>query len=125
MRAAIDAGHEEVLAATRAFIDALKATGPIRRFVEANQRFDSDQEVQSILKTLQQFQDAQRTGKLIPDLADSVREAQIRLRKNAIVKEFLAARDAANSFLQETNVEISQVLGVNFAQTAGPAGGNC
>lgn len=125
MKAAIDQGHDQVLAATHAFIDALKATGPVRRFVEANQRFDSDQEVQSILETLQQFQDAQRTGRLIPDLADSVREAQIRLRKNAVVKEFLAARDAVNSFLQETNVEISQVLGVNFGQTAGPGGGCC
>ncbi len=125
MKAVIDEGHDLVLAATRAFIDALKATGPIQRFREASRRFDSDQEVQSILKTLQQFQDAQRTGKLIPELADSVREAQIRLRKNAVVKEFLAARDAVNSFLQETNVEISQVLGVNFGQTAGPGGGCC
>ncbi len=125
MKAAIDEGHDPVLAATRAFIDALKATGPIRRFAEASQRFDSDQEVQSILRTLREFQDAQRTGKLIPDLADSVRVAQSRLRKNAVVKEFLAARDAVNSFLQETNVEISQVLGVNFGQTAGPGGGCC
>ncbi len=125
MKPASQEADGQVLVTTRAFIDALKATAPVRRFVEANERMDSDDDVQSILKTIREFQDAQRTGKLIPDLADSVRAAQNRLRRNPVVKEFLAAREGANSFLQETNIEISQILGVNFGQTGAPAGGCC
>ncbi len=125
MKPARQVADDQVLVTTRAFIDALKATAPVQRFAEASERMDSDDDVQSLLKTIREFQDAQRTGKLIPDLADSVRSAQNRLRRNPVVEEFLAAREGANSFLQETNVEISQILGVNFGQTGAPAGGCC
>lgn len=118
-------GHEQVIVSTRAFIEALKATGAVRRFAEATRRFESDPEVQSLMQTLQQFQQAQRTGEVLPVALEVVRNAQERFRKHPVVREFLASRDAVGSLLQETNVEISQVLGIDFGQTAGPAGGSC
>ncbi len=117
--------HEQVIAATRGFVDALKATGVARRFTEATRRFESDTEVQGLLDTLQRFQRAQRTGEILAEGVEDIRKAQVRLQAHPVVNEFLAARDALGSFLQEANVEMSQVLGVNFGQTAGPAGGSC
>lgn len=116
-------GSKEVVASTRAFIDALKATSSFRHFTEAKGRFDSDQEVQSLLRTLQEFQRAQRTGEVLTTGLEGVRDAQRRFAKHPVVTEFAVARDALGSLLQETNVEISRVLGVNFGQTAGRAKG--
>ncbi len=118
-------GHEQVVASTRAFIEALKAVGSVRRFAEAKRRFDTDPEVQALMKTLQQFQQAQLTGAALAVPLEEVRAAQKRIQEHPVVRELLMARDAVGSFLQETNVAISQVLGVNFGQTAGPAGGSC
>jgi hypothetical protein len=47
------------------------------------------------------------------------------IRNHGVVQEFLAARDAVGVFLQETNLAISEVLGLDFGQTAGPAAGCC
>lgn len=118
-------GNEQVIAATRAFIEALKATGAVRRFTEATRRFEVDEEVQSLMKTFEEFQRAQRTGDVPASAVETVREAQKRFGKHPVVSELQAAREAVDSLLQETNVEISQILGVNFGQTAGPAGGCC
>lgn len=118
-------GHEQVVSSTRAFIEALKATGAVRRFAEATRRFDSDPEVQSLMKRLQEFQRSQRTTNISAAALEEVRDTQKRFGTHPVVRELMSARDALGSLLQETNVEISQVLGVNFGQTAGPARGSC
>jgi cell fate (sporulation/competence/biofilm development) regulator YlbF (YheA/YmcA/DUF963 family) len=118
-------GREIVLRRTDEFIEALKATPAVRRFVEASRRFEADQEVQSLMGTLQRFHGAQQTGEVLSPGFHDVRDAQARLQNHRVVQEFLAARDAVGAFLKETNRVISEVLGVDFGQTAGPAGGAC
>lgn len=118
-------GRENVLRRTGEFIATLKATPAVRRFAEASRRFEADQEVQSLMGTLQRFQRAQQTGEVLSPGLQDVRDAQARLQNHRVVLEFLAARDAVGAFLQETNQVISEVLGVDFGQTAGPAGGAC
>lgn len=118
-------GREFVLRRTDEFIDALKTTPAVRRFAEASRRFEADQEVQSLMGTLQRFQRAQQTGEVLSPGLQDVREAQARLQDHRVVLEFLAAREAVGALLQETNRVISEVLGVDFGQTAGPAGGAC
>lgn len=117
--------REAVLRCTDAFIDALKATSAVRRFTDAAHSFESDQEVQRLMGVLRQFQLAQQTATVSrADLHDE-RDAQIHIRNHPVVVDFLAARDEAGTLLQETNRVISEVLGLDFGQTAGPAGGSC
>jgi len=118
-------GRERVLRCTDEFIEAMKATPAVRRFAEAKRQFEADQEVQSLIGTLQRFQRAQQTGEVLSTGLQDVRGAQARLRDHRVVQEFLAARDAVGAFLQETNQAISEVLGLDVGQTAGPAGGAC
>lgn len=118
-------GRESVLRCTGEFIEALKATPVVRRFAEAARRFEADQEVQSLMGTLRRFQLAQQNGGVLAGELQDVRDAQMRIRNHRVVQEFLAARDAVGAFLQETNLAISEVLGLDFGQTAGPAGGSC
>lgn len=117
--------RETVIGRTDEFIEALKATPVVRRFNEAARQFEADHEVQSLIGTLQRFQRAQQTGGLSSSELQDVRDAQARFANHRVVQEFLVARNAIGALLQETNRVISEVLGLDFGQTAGPAGGAC
>lgn len=123
-RADLD-GREDVLRRTEEFVQALKSTPVVLHFNGAARRFKADLEVQSLMATLQRFQQAQQNGGVTSAELKDVRDAQMRIRNHPVVQEFLAARDAVGAFLQETNQAISEVLGLDFGQTAGPAGGAC
>ena len=71
------------------------------------------------------FQRAQQAGDARPGQVREIRTAQARVQAHPRVRELVEAREAVGRFLQETNLVISDVLGVDFGQTAGPAGGAC
>ncbi len=118
-----------VLERTREFVTALKATLSVQHFVTAQRRFQTDAEVREIMADLQRnaeaFQKAQQDGTLREEQIQTVRAAQARFQQHPVVREFVQAREAAGVFLQETNRVISELLGLDFGQTAGPAGGAC
>lgn len=122
-------GRSAVLGRTGEFVAALKATLVVQRFVAAEQCFRTDAEVQRILEDLQSkmqaFREAQQGGTLREEQVREVREAQARFYDHPAAQEFLQARDAVGTFLQETNRVISETLGLDFGQTVGPAGGAC
>ena len=125
MSTANPAERENVQRCTEEFVESLKRTPQVRRFNEALRRFEADQEVQSLMATLRRFQQEQQNGRLLEQELEDVRNAQLRIGKHGVVREFLAARDAVGDFLKETNTAISEVLGLDFGLTAGPAGGGC
>lgn len=122
--AQLDVGPS-VLQRTEEFIEALRATPAIRRFKEASRRFEADQEVQSLLGRLQRFQQAQQRGTATSTEVQDARDAQARIQRHPLVREFLAARNGAGALFLQTNQAISEVMGIDFGQTAGPAGGAC
>jgi cell fate (sporulation/competence/biofilm development) regulator YlbF (YheA/YmcA/DUF963 family) len=109
--------RERVLRRTEEFIGALKATSVVRRFDEAARRLEADQEVQSLLGVLRRFQQAQQNGGLSSSELEDVRDAQARIRNHQVVQEFLAAREAVGVLFKETNLAISEILGLDFGQT--------
>jgi cell fate (sporulation/competence/biofilm development) regulator YlbF (YheA/YmcA/DUF963 family) len=118
-------GRETVLRHTDEFIAASRVTPVVRRFAEATRRYEADQEVQALMEKLRRFQQAQQTGGALPAELQDVRDAQMRVRNHPAVQEVFAARDAVGAFFQETNLVISEVLGLDFGQTAGPAADGC
>ena len=122
-------GRARVRQCADEFIGALRATSVVQRFADAQRRFDTDPEVQALLETFQRradaFQRAQQAGDVRPAQVREIRDAQTRVQAHPLVREFAEAREAVGVVLQETNLVISEVLGVDFGQTAGPAGGAC
>lgn len=114
---------------TREFVAAIKRTPCVHRFMVAQRRFQTDPGVQRLLADVQRkaetFQRAQQDGTLREEQIQEVREAQARFYDHPMAQEFLQARDAAGTFLQETNRVISGILGLDFGQIVGPAGGAC
>jgi cell fate (sporulation/competence/biofilm development) regulator YlbF (YheA/YmcA/DUF963 family) len=122
-------GRSAVLERTREFVAALKATPSVQCFVVAQHRFQTDSGMQRLLADVQRkaqtFQRAQQDGTLREEQIQHVREAQARFYDHPLAQEFLQARDAVGTILQETNRFISEILGFDFGQTVGPAGGAC
>jgi len=122
-------GRSAVLGRTREFVTALKAIPSIQRFVAAQHRFQADPEVQRLLADVQHkaetFQRGQQSGTLREEQIQQVRDAQARFYDHPLAQEFLQARDAAATFLQETNGVISEILGVDFGGRAGRVRGCC
>lgn len=122
-------GRARVVQHTDEFVRALRVTPVVQRFADAQRRFDTDPDVQALLARFQHlagaFQRAQQEGTVGVAQVQEIREAQGRVQAHPVVREFLDAREAVGVFLQETNLVISETLGVDFGQTAGPAGGAC
>jgi cell fate (sporulation/competence/biofilm development) regulator YlbF (YheA/YmcA/DUF963 family) len=122
-------GGSAVLERTREFVAALKVTPSVQRFMVAQRQFQADREVQRLMAVVQRkaetFHRAQQDGTLREEQIQEVRDAQARFYDHPVAQEFLQARDAAGTFLQETNRVISEILGFDFGQTVGPAGGAC
>lgn len=122
-------GQARVLQAADALGAALKNTEIVQHFTTVEQSFRTDPGIQGMLKTLrhkaEKFQLAERTGGLSEQQLQEFREMQSRFQAHPLLRNFQEARDAAGFLLKETNSIISQILGIDFGRTAGPAGGAC
>lgn len=122
-------GRARVMRQTEAFVSALRAAPVTQRFADARRRFETDANVQVLLERYQReadaFQHAQQHGDADAAHVRAIREAQARVQAHPVVREFVEAQEALGTFLLETNAAISETLGMDFGQTAGPAGGAC
>lgn len=124
-----DDGLGLVVQQTTAFVKAVQETAVFQRFSDALRGFETDADVQRLLDDFQRqaeaFQRAQQQGTAKAEQVQAIRQAQTRVQAHALVREFAEAQQALGLFLQETNAVISETLGMDFGQTAGPAGGAC
>jgi cell fate (sporulation/competence/biofilm development) regulator YlbF (YheA/YmcA/DUF963 family) len=122
-------GQAHVLQLADALGAALKNSEVVQHFTAVEQRFRTDPNVQRMLKTLRQeaekFQHAERTGNLSEEQLQEFRDMQARFQSHPLLRNLQEAREAAGFLLKETNSIISQILGIDFGRTAGPAGGAC
>jgi cell fate (sporulation/competence/biofilm development) regulator YlbF (YheA/YmcA/DUF963 family) len=119
----------EVVKCTGAFIGALKSTPLVSHYMAAERQFRTNPGVQTLLDELrkrgQSFQRGQEAGTLRREEIEELRDRQRLFQTHPIVKDFQDSRQAVGLLFQETNAIISKILGIDFGQTAGPAGGAC
>ncbi len=118
-------GRHAVLQCADEFIAALKSTPAVKRFYEAARRLETDEEVLSLKKRLRQFDEAPSKRGVSSSEFRELRDARAQLRNHPVVQEFLASREEVTELLQRTNVAISEILGIDLGQTAGPAASCC
>jgi len=111
-------------AAARKFALKLRASPPIAAFWEAKARLDADDEAQGLLAELQQRQQAlmlkQQDGRgITQEEIDILRRLQREAQRNPVIMAYVQAQQQAQAFLPEVNMEISQLLGVDFGALAG------
>ncbi len=122
-------GLAEVVKTTEAFIGALKSTPLVSHYVAAERQFRTDPGVPNLLADLRrraaEFQRSQADGSLRPEQIEELRDRQTLFQTHPIVQNFQVAQQAVGLLFQETNGIISKILGIDFGQTAGRAGGAC
>lgn len=105
----------------------LLSSAPFLQFQEARKRLDGDAQARGLLNDLATAQRDLRSRQ-VNDLVRQddiarLRALQAQARASRLITEYIQSQDDAIAYLQETNQEISQWLGIDFAGLARRSGG--
>ena len=105
----------------------LLSSAPFLQFQEARKRLDADAQARGLLNDLATTQADLRTRQasslVRQDDIARLRALQAEAQVSRLITEYIQTQDDAVAYLQETNQEISQWLGVDFAGLARRSGG--
>jgi cell fate (sporulation/competence/biofilm development) regulator YlbF (YheA/YmcA/DUF963 family) len=109
--------------------ETLALSEAILGYTEANQILMKDQQAIQLLREANELQKKIHSGGSSgQDLDDDIarlRELQGLVSANTAIQEQAIARETAVAFLREVNLEISKLLGVDFAALARRSGTSC
>jgi cell fate (sporulation/competence/biofilm development) regulator YlbF (YheA/YmcA/DUF963 family) len=102
--------------------DNLLASEPFLLYTQTRQAYEQDAEARILLRELTQKQNYvstnQASGNLTQDDLATLRSLQQQVYANPVLVQFFTSQQAAVNFLREINLEISELLGIDFAQLA-------
>ncbi len=112
--------------ATRRLADALNRADPIETYRDAQARFLADPQATALLDQLAAAQSdlrvRQSDGTVTQEDIDRARALQSQVQANSIIMTYIEAQQAADAYLVEVNLTISQLLGIDFASLARTCG---
>lgn len=117
---------ERLQQATEQLGRALRASAPVRAYLDASTDMETDIEATGLLDELAQRQAAlrvkQNDGGLSQADIDGLRALQFRFQTQPTIATYLQAQQDLRALLPQINYEISQLLGVDFAALARKSG---
>ena len=112
----------ELLAATESLGQNLLASEPFVAYDQAQARFKADTGARTLLERLSTAQAdirrRQANGGVTQADIDQLRALQREVQANRTIMDYAAAQQAAVAYLREINLEIGQLLGMDFASLA-------
>lgn len=115
----------ELLAAAESLADGLLRAGPVAAYRQAKARLDANPDARALLERFSAAQAdlrfRQSRGTVTHADVDHLRALQREVQLNRAIVDYAETQQAAIAYLPEVNLEISQLLGVDFASLAGPA----
>lgn len=113
----------------RDLVEALTITPAIADFRNAERRFQADADLRLLRTELQasgeRLQRARETGAAAQALLTEVREKQARVQSHPLVRDYVATKAAAETFVKGVNRAMSSIVGLDVADAGRPAGGCC
>jgi len=117
---------ERLRQATEQLGRALRASAPMKAYLDASTNLETDVEATGLLDELAQRQAAlrvkQNDGGLTQAAIDDLRALQFRVQTQPTIAAYLQAQQDVRALLPQINYEISQLLGVDFAALARKSG---
>lgn len=105
--------------ATDGLINNLLASEVFIRYRQAQAGLKADHQARTLLEQLFQMQaelrKKQADGGVTPGEIDALRKLQEKVQHNKVILAYAQTQQEAVNFLREINVEISQLLGIDFA----------
>jgi cell fate (sporulation/competence/biofilm development) regulator YlbF (YheA/YmcA/DUF963 family) len=115
----------DLLAAADGLAEALAQSEPIAAYHRARQALDTDATASGLLNELMTAQAGARrrqtNGRLTPADVEQLRALQNEAQANRIIMAYVRTQQAAVAYLPAVNMEISQLLGVDFAALSNTA----
>ncbi len=109
----------DLLAATHALAEAIAQTPPLNTFHHARHTLETDTVASGLLNELMVAQAAARrhqmNGGLSPDAVSQLRALQNQVQTNQVIMAYVKAQQDVAAYLPTINMEISQLLGIDFA----------
>jgi cell fate (sporulation/competence/biofilm development) regulator YlbF (YheA/YmcA/DUF963 family) len=109
----------DLMAATDALAEALAQAEPVAGFNDARQALDADAEASGLLNELMATQTnarrRQANGGMMHSDIEQLRALQNQAQANRLIMAYVRAQQDAAAYLPGVNVEISQLLGIDFA----------
>ena len=115
-----EAAVEEQL---RTFMRTLTDSETYQEFVEASEALEQDSEASALLQEFQQKQRQMQQGGFDQSLMSELQDLKSEMDETDTIQRHREAQEALVELLQETNDEISEQIGQQFAQSTG--GGCC
>ncbi len=116
---------ESISTATEQLAAAILRAEPIAAYQEAKARLDADPEACELLERFASAQadlrKRQSKNAITQTDMDELRALQRQVQSNLRIMDFAETQQEAAAYLPEVNLEISELLGVDFASLAGPA----
>lgn len=113
-------------AAIETLAAALIQAEPVAVYHQAKANLDADTESLNLLQLFSMAQSElrirQAEGTVTQAHVGRLRDLQSQVQANPTIMAYASAQQAALAYLPEVNLEISQLLGLDFAAVAGPAG---
>ena len=114
-----------VVAALDALVEQVRRAEPIQRYYQAKARLDADPQAGALLARFSAAQAdlrfRQSRGQVAQADVNQLRALQREVQSNRAIMDYAETQQMAMAFLPEVNLEISELLGLDFASLAGPA----
>lgn len=106
---------------------AIEASEAVAAYRRAKESLDADAHAKELLQLLSaaqaELRRRQSQGDVTQEVLEHVRSLQREVQSTKTIMEYAMTQQEAIAFLPQVNLEISQLLGVDFASLAGP--GSC
>lgn len=110
---------QELLIATQTLAENLTASEPFVRYAHAQKILNNDPASLELLGKLSSVQASLRNLQLRSAVKqndiDELRDLQDKVQANPVILDYAQAQQNAVAYLKEINVEISQLIGLDFA----------
>ncbi len=117
---------ERLQQAAKRLGQALRASAPMRAYLDANATLEADADATSLLDAIVERQAElrikQNDGGLSQADIDGLREFQTRVQAQPSIVAYIQTSQDVRPLLSQVNQEITQVLGVDFARLARKSG---
>jgi cell fate (sporulation/competence/biofilm development) regulator YlbF (YheA/YmcA/DUF963 family) len=121
--------YSEVSSAAEELAQGIRQSDAFRKYVQAKDSFQRDANVNRLREEMRNAQrdylQAQNEGRVTLEMIEHVRAIQNQLREHPAIHRFSEARRDFYQLFQTVNRTVSEVLGMDVAQTLAPAQGCC
>ncbi|CCQ36859.1 DUF964 family protein [Natronomonas moolapensis 8.8.11] len=107
----------------QAFIGTLRDSVTYRKFADASEQLEADEEAQALLEAYQKKQQELQADEFDSSIMSELQELQTEVSNNDTIQQHQAAQEELVTLLKQTNDVISEQIRQEFAQSLG--GGCC